>query len=63
MKPIRTCVICKKKDLKENLQRFSFGEGKVILDPKKKVGRGFYVHREHGATEENLLEIWRRKKK
>jgi predicted RNA-binding protein YlxR (DUF448 family) len=62
-RPIRTCIICKKKDLKENLMRFSFKGNKLSLDPKKIVGRGFYVHPEHKVTEENLLEIWQRKKK
>lgn len=63
MNSIRTCIICKKRDKKENLVRFSFAEGKISEDPRKKVGRGFYVHREHEVTEESLLEAWRKRKR
>jgi len=60
----RTCIICRKRDTKENLERFSFRDSKIQKDPQKKFsGRGFYAHKEHKATEENLLEIWRKKKK
>jgi len=61
--PVRTCVICRKKDLKENLKRFSFGEGKILEDKNKKIGRGFYIHPEHNLENVDLMQIWQRRKK
>ncbi len=42
----RTCVVCGKKDKKENLSRFAITkENKIVLDKEQKIqGRGFYVH-------------------
>jgi predicted RNA-binding protein YlxR (DUF448 family) len=42
--PIRTCVICRKKDLKKNLLRFVIINGEPVYDIKKVIAqRGFYV--------------------
>lgn len=50
-KPVRMCVVCRKKFLKEELERYVFpNEPKepetksLVPDPeKKKSGRGFYL--------------------
>jgi len=64
MESIRTCIICGKRDKKENLVRFSFAEGRIQKDPNKKIsGRGFYLHKEHEATEETILRIWQKRRK
>ncbi|MBM9518706.1 DUF448 domain-containing protein [Desulforhopalus vacuolatus] len=41
--PIRTCVVCRKKFGKSELERYVWREGKVVADPQKKMaGRGAY---------------------
>ena len=46
-KPIRTCCSCKKKMLKDDLNRFVWREGVIQIDTEQKMsGRGAYSCRE-----------------
>ena len=41
---IRSCIVCRRKDLQENLLRFIIKNNEFIIDPlKKNKGRGFYI--------------------
>lgn len=59
--PIRSCVVCRKKDLQVNLLRFQVLDNELIFDLKRKLpGRGFYVCDNNQCIEE--LTIWKKKK-
>lgn len=60
--PIRSCVICRKKDEKSNLQRFIIEKGSIVFDEKQNMhGRGFYHCGNLQCVEK--LEKWLKKKK
>ncbi len=60
--PKRICVICKKKDYKENLLRFVIIEGGIIFDIKQRLHqRGYYVCDENQCIQK--LEKWKKKKR
>jgi len=41
MKPIRMCIVCKKRDYQKNLLRFQCKNGKIIKFSNE--GRSFYI--------------------
>ena len=59
----RTCVVCGKKDKKENLSRFALTKEKeVVLDKEQKIqSRGFYVHSIDCINDENKIKKASRK--
>jgi len=61
-KPLRTCVVCRKKLEKDNLIRFILIEGEVIFDLGQRFpARGYYVCDENNCIEK--LEKWVIKRK
>ena len=61
-KPERTSVICRKKNLKENLLRFVIIHGEIVFDTKKTFQqRGYYVCDNNECL--GRLKKWLKKKK
>ncbi|MBC8313814.1 MAG: DUF448 domain-containing protein [Candidatus Cloacimonetes bacterium] len=62
--PKRSCVICRKKDEKSNLQRFIIKNGNIIFDENWKMfGRGFYHCKNSQCVEKLAKWLKKRKKK
>jgi predicted RNA-binding protein YlxR (DUF448 family) len=62
-KPVRTCCSCKKKMLKDQLNRFVWMDGAVQADPEQKMdGRGAYCCEENLCRESFLRQEgkWKR---
>ncbi len=60
---LRSCVICKKKDVKKNLIRFVWEDGRPVADDRQiRAGRGAYCCPD-GMCKEKFLsqkKRWRR---
>jgi len=62
-KPIRTCVICKKKDSKYTMKRFVIKNGIIYYDDRNvHAGRGYYCC-DNEKCKINLISWMKHRKK
>lgn len=60
-KPVRTCVICRRRDEKSKMIRFIVSEGNIVIDYKQKLNlRGYYCCNQNLCI--NLLDKWLKKR-
>ncbi len=59
--PIRTCVVCRKKDEKSKMIRFVIAENEIVIDwGKRNLMRGYYTCNDNECLV--LLEKWLKKR-